>query len=563
MFVSKNRFRLGWLMAVILTTVLVVSLLGCSGGQSNVSSATVSPAPTIAAEKSGYVEELKIGICRPIAPRTLMSYSSSFGRMNYNAFCAGIFITKNAEGQIQPNIMTKWEISEDGKVLLATFATDKGITWHDDKPLTMDDIMFTFEHMASYYLSDVDHLERVSDTQIRIFFTEPRAFYMLNRLALFQYVFPKHIWEKVEKPTEYAKEDGAIGCGPYKLVKVDEDAQTVHFEAVGETYMGRPLSVRSVTVRSYNNQSALVMAIRNGEVDAMYDYSTPIEPTLAASVAGSDGVNIGMSKNLGNYMISFGFKKQPTDDLSFRKAVRYALDYKLLATVIGGKDGEIPGVGIIPSLGIGFDPSLPANTQDLDQAKALLDKGGYVDVNGDGYREMPDGGKMNVIITPQNRGATQQPMFLRIAEIIGTNLNTIGVKTTLDDQSVRNEDYNKTLLSDGTYQLYIAYCTHGLGMFVTAYMYVLDEGPGVPYGSCLDPKLSTTYQNLMKAQDYENYSSSVKTLQKLNAENVYGIALCWDKSYYPYRTDKYVGWTNFPGWGVINSDTWYNLHPVK
>ena len=38
---------------------------------------------------------------------------------------------------------------------------------------------------------------------------------------------------------------------------------------------------------------------------------------------------------------------------------------------------------------------------------------------------------------------------------------------------------------------------------------------------------------------------------------------CWDKAYFPYRTDHYEGWTNFPGWGVINCETWYSLRPVR
>ena len=49
-------------------------------------------------------------------------------------------------------------------------------------------------------------------------------------------------------------------------------------------------------------------------------------------------------------------------------------------------------------------------------------------------------------------------------------------------------------------------------------------------------------------------------LQAVNAEQVVGIALCWDKAYFPYRTDKYEGWVNFPGFGVINNQTWYTLH---
>lgn len=125
----------------------------------------------------------------------------------------------------------------------------------------------------------------------------------------------------------------------------------MHYEAVGETYMGRALTVRSVTVRSYDSQDALVMALRTGEVDAMYDYSNPISPTMLPSISGVDGVDPGRGMNMGLFEILFGFQKQPTDDLEFRRAVRYALNYELLATTIGGEDGQVPGEGIISPRG--------------------------------------------------------------------------------------------------------------------------------------------------------------------------------------------------------------------
>ncbi|MFQ9916644.1 MAG: hypothetical protein ACLRWQ_09880 [Flavonifractor plautii] len=37
----------------------------------------------------------------------------------------------------------------------------------------------------------------------------------------------------------------------------------------------------------------------------------------------------------------------------------------------------------------------------MDEANALLDEGGYVDADGDGWRDMPDGSELNVLITPQ------------------------------------------------------------------------------------------------------------------------------------------------------------------
>ena len=553
--------------SLLLAAALAVSLFGCSGGGTqNTAPPAGTTVPSPVPEVSSAVDELEIGICKEIEPRTMMSESGAFGRMNYNGFCAGTFLVKDAEGQIQPNLMSSWEIGKNGTELLATFATDQGITWHDGEPLTMDDIEFTVDfckaNTAASYLAEVDHVERVSDTQLRFYFSEPKAFYTLNTMAIFQRIFPKHIWENVDDPAKYDGEAAAIGCGPYKLVQVDEDAQTLHYEAVGDTYMGRELAVRKVTVRSYGAQDALVMAVRNGEVDAMYDYSNPIEPTLAVTATGVEGVDNGMSQNLGNYMLLFGFNKQPTDDLTFRKAVYRALDYQLLATSIGGQDGEIPGAGLIPSLSIGFDASLPTTVRDLDESNSLLDEGGYLDVDGDGFREMPDGSKMDVLLSP-TYNATRQTMFLRIAEIISANLADVGIRATLDDESVRNSDFNANLRKEGAYEIFLAYSTHGVGMFKTAYMYVIDEGPGVQWGSCHEPEILEAYQDLMKAQDYDQYVSSVQALQKLNSKHVYGVGLCWDKSYFPYRTDKYEGWTDFPGWGVINCETWYDLHTVS
>ena len=102
------------------------------------------------------------------------------------------------------------------------------------------------------------------------------------------------------------------------------------------------------------------MALRlPGKWRAMYDYSNPISPTMLPSVWGVDGVTRKGDEH-GPVRILFGFQKQPTDDLEFRRAVRYALNYELLATTIGGEDGQVPGEGIVSPAGIGYDDSLPS-----------------------------------------------------------------------------------------------------------------------------------------------------------------------------------------------------------
>ena len=77
------------------------------------------------------------------------------------------------------------------------------------------------------------------------------------------------------------------------------------YEAVGDTYLGKELTVKKVVVRTYDSQDALVMAVTTGEVDAMYDYSNPISATMLASISGVENVDSGKSTNLGLFEILF------------------------------------------------------------------------------------------------------------------------------------------------------------------------------------------------------------------------------------------------------------------
>ena len=447
------------------------------------------PAQTQAA--SSVVEELRIGTTASIDGTNVMTENGIFGKLNYNAVVTAPFVVTDENGEVQPYFMTDWTLSEDMNTITASFATDQGITWHDGEPVTMDDVVFTFQYLIdrqSSYCSGLVGVEAVDDTTAVLTLTDGKGFTMLNSMANFVTLRPEHVWSKVEgEYAEYTGEDAAIGCGPYRLTDVDQEAQIMTLEAVGDTYMGQELTVQKLVVRTYDSHDALVMALRNGEVDAMYDYSNSLNATMVDSITGIEALAPGMSDNPGNYQLVFGFNKQPTDDLIFRQAVRAALDYELLRVTIGGENGQIPHTGIIAPPNKGFDDSLPQLEQDVDEANALLDQGGYLDVNGDGWREMPDGSEMNVLITPQYN-QTRQALYLRIAEVLQANLAEIGVQTTLDDESVRNSDHATEVRKQGTYELYIGYTSPGVAMYDTAFMYMIGNNGNNPWGTCLIPE---------------------------------------------------------------------------
>ena len=555
------------LASLLLASALALTAAGCAG-QNPAASTQSGPPEAVESGKSSvaYVEELRIGTTAAIDGANVMTENGIFGKLNYNAVVTAPFVVTDENGKVQPFFMTGWELSGDLNTITATFATDQGLTWHDGEPVTMDDVVFTFQYLIdrkSSYCSGLTEVEAVNETTATLTLTDGKAFTMLNSMANFVTLRPEHVWSKVEgEYAEYTGEDAAIGCGPYKLTGVDEEAQSMTLEAVSDTYMGQELTVRKLTVRTYDSHDALVMALRSGEVDAMYDYSNSLNATMVDSITGVEGLDPGMSDNPGNYQLVFGFNEQPTDDLIFRKAVRAALDYELLRVTIGGEDGQIPHAGIVAPPNKGFDGSLPELAQDVDGANTLLDEGGYVDADGDGWRDMPDGSELNVLITPQYN-KTRQALYLRIAEVLKTNLEAVGVQTTMDEESVRNSDHATEVRKQGTYELYIGYTSPGVAMYDTAFMYMIGDNDNNRWGTCLLPEFVAAYEAKKTAGSYEAYNAAMKELQALADEQVVGLALCWDKAYFPYRTDHYEGWTNFPGWGVINCETWYSLRPVR
>lgn len=497
-------------LSLFLAGALALSLFGCSAQPAAESAPQSSPAETAGSSSAGVVEELHLGTTAANDTFTTFVESGAFGKMCYNSFVTAPFWQTGPNGEVEPFLVTDWTVSEDSTTITCDLALNQGITWHDGEPLTMDDVLFTFDYninvRKSSYSSYVDHAEQVDEDTIKVVLKEPGAYQWLKLVAGYFYVQPKHIWENIDAPKDYRGEDVVIGCGPYRFVSLDEDAQTSYYEAVSDTYLGREVTVKKVSLRSFDSNDALVMALRNGEIDAMYSYASPIPATMASSITGVEHVEPGMSDNTGSYMIMFGFRKGPTDDLNFRKAVTLSLDYELLAAAIGGEDAQVPG-GVIAPPNLGYDETLPKLEQNLEAAKAALDEGGYLDVDGDGYREMPDGSPMDILVSPQN-SSTRREIYLRIAEVMVQNL-------------------------DGN------------------------------WGTCDLPEFVEAYETRRQASDEKAYIEGTKLLQQINAEQYIGEALCWDKAYFPYRTDKYEGWTNYPGWGVINCETWYSLRPVR
>jgi ABC-type transport system substrate-binding protein len=92
------------------------------------------------------------------------------------------------------------------------------------------------------------------------------------------------------------------------------------------------------------------------------------------------------------------------DKVALRRAIGLAFDGDALIRHVYGGVG-IPAQSTIPPFTSGYDPAYKSEMSDYDpaRARALLDLYGYVDRDGDGWREQPDGKPLTLVLSATSR----------------------------------------------------------------------------------------------------------------------------------------------------------------
>lgn len=514
-----------------------------------------------------HLELLRIGGTYANDVFSAWSQAGAYGQANYHSFSQLNLWRIDENGEITGDgcFFKKWDISGDNKVLTLYFDPLGKLMWHDGEPVTMEDVLFTFEHYKkqnSAKFQTITNVEPVSDTSIRLTFSEPTAFGFMHGTTLTAYLLPKHIWENIEDPRTYRGPDAVIGCGPFKFVSVDQDAQISYYEAVEDYPIGE-ITIDRVELKSYDNQAAILMALRNDEVDVMYCYSASLDTSLLPTIENNRDIDKGESIDKGTVQLIFGFDQQPTEDLNFRKGIAYALNYELISQTISGGYGEIASTGAASPAQLGYADGFPKNRQDIKKANEYLDEGGFKDIDGDGMRELPDGSQMEVKVLVYYYPPDLVPKYKRIVEIMQVNLEEVGVRISADEQSMAdNRDYILDVIRNNKYQLWIGSTTISTATWggIANYVADLPDISGQFFGTYKDPEYLDAYTRMLCSTNYDEYKQAYKDAQRMNAEQTTAIVLDISKVFYPYRTDKITGWINYPGMGAVHGATWYNTY---
>jgi ABC-type transport system substrate-binding protein len=111
------------------------------------------------------------------------------------------------------------------------------------------------------------------------------------------------------------------------------------------------------------------------------------------------------------------------EKVALRRAIQHAYDIEEDAYLVRNGAGMI-AQGILPPGVSGYDPNFTVGKRyDPAKAKALLDMFGYVDKDGDGWRELPDGSPLVFQYTTEPDQSSRQ-----FAQLWKKNMDAIGVR---------------------------------------------------------------------------------------------------------------------------------------
>lgn len=276
------------------------------------------------------------------------------------------------------DLAQSWTVDETGKVY--TVVLRDNLRWHDGKPLTSADVVFTFNTIQnpdarSPFFSSWQGIKTQAVDARTVTFTLPSV------LASFPYsltggILPAHILEGIG-PSELRgslfNTVEPVGSGPFKWKDVqvygdtaENREQRIALSAYSDYHRGRP-KLSEFIVRAYLEESSLVESFEEGELNGVAGLlSMPLDNQYATEH---------VLPLTGGVMIFLRTGQEFLADVKVRKALVYATNQTDIVKRLVHPSTPVDGPLLAEH--IGYDPNLKQFAYDPAQARALLEEAGW------------------------------------------------------------------------------------------------------------------------------------------------------------------------------------------
>ncbi|TDH59822.1 ABC transporter substrate-binding protein [Dankookia rubra] len=312
------------------------------------------------------------------------------------------------------------------------FRLRQGVTWHDGRPFTADDVVFTFERAPNVpnspggfggFLRAIERTEVVDAHTIRIHTRQPHPLLPLDLASVS--IIARHAAEGAQSD-DYNSGRAAVGTGPYRLAAY-RSGDRVEL-ARNEAWWGGREPWSRVTLRFLLNDGARTAALLAGDVDLIEQIPTTDlarlkrEPKLVVTEIASlrtvflspdysrTGATPLVTDNAGTPL-----PRNPFLDPRVRHALSLAINREAL--VERAMDGAAEATAQwLPRGAFGYNPDVRPAPFDPEAARRLLAEAGF-----------PEGFRLT-LATPNDRW----PNDARLSQAVAQMWTRIGVRTQVD-----------------------------------------------------------------------------------------------------------------------------------
>jgi peptide/nickel transport system substrate-binding protein len=333
---------------------------------------------------------------------------------------------KGGTTEIGPALAESWTVSPDGKSI--TFKLRKNVKFHDGRPLTAEDVKFTFiRHLKAKKASPSMLLNKLTSEEM-LEVVDPHTFKMGLRnvspvvfatltTSLYGIMSKDYVTKHATNEDPEAFKwmfNHECGSGPWELVQwsPNEKIGYKRFKDYwGDNSVWAPVpKVDSMTILIVKEPSTMVMMLRKGEVDMATGLGADDYESLKADpnikVTGYPGFMIGF--------IQINASRKPFDNVKVRQALNCAINYDELIKYIE-RGNALRIHTMLPDGMWGKNDDVMKYNYDPQRAKELLKEAGY-----------PNGFETTLLYSQERYGPYEQASVY-----IQAYLNNIGIKTKL------------------------------------------------------------------------------------------------------------------------------------
>ncbi|HEY4606389.1 MAG TPA: ABC transporter substrate-binding protein, partial [Acidimicrobiia bacterium] len=447
-----------------------------------------------------------------------------------------------------PGLAESWEGSDDG--LTYTYTLREGLLWSDGEPLTAEDVAWNIntgrDQGWDNMVSTVGNLDAtvIDERTVQITSSVPDP----KLPTMDVYLVPQHIWEPIatdyDAATQYDALDG-VGSGPF-VVSDFSKGQSVTMVANPNYwgYEGEEPPIDQVIFQLFENPDAMVAALQQGQLDAIHGFPASSADALEADpdieiVAGQQG---GFDEIAINGGAVEGQPHPALLDLEVRRAISYAIDK---AAVIEDLWFDLASSleTMSPSADPKWLPDIPEEgrfSYDPDRARQILDDAGYLDTDGDGIREMPDGTNPIILRHAVN---TDGDIAAPIGDLFKGWMEEIGIGVELASY---DQDALFGVIIEGSYDTFFWGWTPFVDPDPMLSYFTEAELENYNDANWTDPGYEALYVEQKEELDPDRRIEIVHEMLTIFHDAAIYIPMYLGPDLQAYRTDTFEGWVRQP-----------------